>query len=303
MKEQSTCSITGTCSGHGRARLLDGARRPPFPFRLSALPGWFFALAFFLLPWPPPSWGAVKMEPVTYRHGDTELRGWLAWDDSVEGKRPGVMIVPEWWGLNGYISKRATEIASLGYVVLAADVYGSGRTTNDPAEAKALSQQLLKGDRSVLRDRESAGLTVLMNHPLVDPKRVAAMGYCFGGTAVLELARSGAPLAGAVCFHGRLDTPSSRSNRPIKAKILVLNGADDPNVPLKQIGAFEDEMRSQKADWQLISYGSAVHAFTNPASGSNPSTGVAYNEKADKRSWEHMKLFYSEIFAPPPTGE
>lgn len=276
------------------------SRGVPFcPSRLIRRAVLLLGLALLLLPPVSPCWGAMKVEPVAYRQGDTGLKGWLVWDDAVAGRRPGVMVVHEWWGLNDFIKKRAWQVASLGYVVLAADIYGGGRSTRDPAEAKALSQSFLKGNRMLLRQRASAGLQVLMDHPLVDPKRVAAMGYCFGGTAVLELARSGAPLTGVVSFHGVLETPSPRTDREIRAKVLVLNGADDPRVPMKQINAFEDEMRLQNADWQLITYGGAVHSFTNPASGSNPSTGAAYNEKADKRSWEHMKLFFTEIFSPP----
>lgn len=251
-----------------------------------------------MLAWSSPSPGAVKTEQVRYRQGPTELVGMLAWDDSVKGRRPGVMVVHEWWGMNDYIRKRAVQVASLGYVVLAADIYGGGVSTGDPKEAKALSGSLMKGDRMLLRERASAGLQILLDHPLVDSARVAAIGYCFGGTTVLELARSGAPLAGVVSFHGRLDTPSPEKDRKIRARILVLTGADDPQVPLSQIAAFASEMRGQNVDWHMVVYGGAVHSFTNPAAGSRPSSGSAYNEKADLRSWEQMKLFFSEIFAP-----
>jgi dienelactone hydrolase len=272
--------------------------------RVSPMPviACLLSLVFSLTPWASPSWAAVRSELVTYKQGDAELKGFLAWDDAVEGRRPAVLLVPEWWGLNDYIRKRAEQVASLGYVVLAADIYGNGRSTRDPKEARGLSGSFLKGDRTLLRERASAGLQTLLDNPLADRERVAAMGYCFGGTTVLELARSGAPLGGVVCFHGRLDTPYPGKDRQIRAKVLVLNGADDPNVPLKQIAAFEDEMRSHGVDWQMILYGGAVHSFTNPASGSRPSTGAAYNEKADQRSWEHLKLFFSEIFSARPPG-
>ena len=137
---------------------------------------------------------------------------------------------------------------------------------------------------------------MLKEHPLVDRQRIAAIGYCFGGTAVLELARSGADIAGVVSFHGGLGTPRPADPHTFKAKVLVLHGADDPNVPLQQVIDFQEEMRKAKADWQMICYGGAVHAFTNPASGSDPSKGVAYNEKADRRSWEHMNIFFDELF-------
>ena len=142
----------------------------------------------------------------------------------------------------------------------------------------------------------NAGLKVLRDHPLTDKLRIAAIGYCFGGTTVLELARSGAEIAGVVSFHGGLDTPNPDDAKNIKAKVLVLHGADDPNVPVSQVIAFQEEMRRAKVDWQMVSYGGAVHSFTNPDSGSDPSRGAAYNAKADKRSWEHMKVFFTEIF-------
>jgi dienelactone hydrolase len=142
----------------------------------------------------------------------------------------------------------------------------------------------------------NAGLQILANHSLTDRKKIAAIGYCFGGMTVLELARSGADVTGVVSFHGALATPHPEDARNIKAKVLVLHGADDPNVPMAQVTAFQDEMRKAKVDWQMIFYGGAVHSFTNPDAGSDSSRGVAYNEKADRRSWEHMMLFFAELF-------
>jgi dienelactone hydrolase len=153
-----------------------------------------------------------------------------------------------------------------------------------------------RDDRPLMRARARAGLEVLRKHELVDPKRIAAIGYCFGGMTVLELARSGADVAGVVSFHGGLSTPNPAEAKNIKAKVLVLHGGDDPNVPPEQVLAFQDEMRKAKVDWQMVIYGGAVHSFTNPASGNDPSRGAAYNEKADQRSWEAMRVFFAEIF-------
>lgn len=243
-----------------------------------------------------PAEAKIISKTVDYRLGDTVLEGYLAYDDSVVGKRPGVLVVHEWNGLGGYVKKRANRLARLGYVAFCADIYGRG-IRPVTAEASAKEAAKYRGtDRTLLRARAQAGLDELRRQPVVDPDRIAAIGYCFGGTAVLELARSGADLRGVVSFHGGLDTPNPADARKIKAKILALHGADDPHVPPSQVAAFEDEMRKGGVDWQLIIYGGAVHSFTNPESGSNPSKGVAYNEKADRRSWEAMKVFFAEIF-------
>jgi dienelactone hydrolase len=238
---------------------------------------------------------AVKGEKVEYRHGDVILEGYLAYDDGSTAVRPGILVVHEWYGLNDYAMKRADQLADLGFVAFALDMYGKGVRAASNDEAGALAGKY-KGDRPLMRERAQAGLDVLKKHHLVDPRRVAAIGYCFGGTTVLEMARAGADVAGVVSFHGGLDTPEPQSTPTIKARVLVLHGADDPLVPPKDIAAFHEEMRRGGADWQMIYYGGAVHSFTNPQAGSDPSKGVAYNEKADRRSWEAMQLFLGEIF-------
>jgi dienelactone hydrolase len=248
-----------------------------------------------LLAWMVPAQAAVRSVPVEYKQGDTTLEGYLAWDDALTGKRPGVLVVHEWWGLDDYIKGRADQLAQMGYVAFAADIYGKGKRAKDAAEAGKLAG-VYWSDRKLLRARANAGLDILMKHQFTDPKRVAAIGYCFGGSTVLELARSGADIAGVVSFHGGLDTPDPNDAKNIKAKVLVLTGADDPNVPPSQVLAFAEEMRKARVDWQLVMYGGAVHSFTNPASGNDPSKGVAYNEKADRRSWQAMKDFFAEIF-------
>jgi dienelactone hydrolase len=237
----------------------------------------------------------LHTQTVSYRQGGEELRGYLAYDRAIAGVRPAVLVVHEWWGLNDYVKRRVNQLAQLGYIAVAADIYGNGFVTEDPQVAGKYAGRF-RDDRQLLRNRVIAGLQVLTGQPLADKKRVAAIGYCFGGTTVLELARSGAEVLGVVSFHGVLDTPNPADAKNIKAKVLALCGADDPFVPPPQVIAFQEEMRKANVDWQMIFYGGAVHAFTNPDAGSDPSHGVAYNEKADKRSWEHMKIFFAELF-------
>ncbi|MGE5189141.1 MAG: dienelactone hydrolase family protein [Gemmatimonadota bacterium] len=238
---------------------------------------------------------AVRTEVVAYRQGDALLEGYLAWDDAAGGKRPGVLVAHEWMRLDDYAKRRAEQLAGLGYVAFALDMYGKGVRPRDVKEAAALAGKF-KGDRGLMRARAAAGLDVLLGNPMTDPRRVAAVGYCFGGTTVLELARSGAPLAGVVSFHGGLDTPTPGDARNIKGKVLVLHGADDPFAPAAQVAVFEDEMRNAGVDWQVVLYGGAVHGFTNPDNGNDNAKGVAYNGKADRRSWQAMKDFFAEIF-------
>ena len=239
----------------------------------------------------------VVTKTVEYRQGDTLLEGFLAYDDALKGKRPGVLVIHEWTGITDYEKKRAEQLAALGYVAFAADIYGKGVRPATPQAAAKEAGRYRGADRSLLRARAKAGLDKLASFPEVDPGRLAAIGYCFGGTAALELARSGAQLLGSVSFHGGLDTPVPADALNIRGKVLALHGADDPHVPPDQVAAFQQEMRLAKVDWQMIYYGGAVHSFSNPKSGKDPSKGVAYNEKADRRSWEAMKEFFVEIFA------
>jgi dienelactone hydrolase len=237
----------------------------------------------------------VRTKVVEYKQGNTALEGFLAWDDAVHGPRPGVLVVHQWMGLTDYERMRARELAGLGYVAFAADIYGKGVRPTSTAEAGALAGKY-KSERALLRARVNAGLDALRANPMVDRKRIAAIGYCFGGTAVLELGRSGADVAGIVTFHGGLDSPDPAAGKNIKAKVLVLHGADDPFNPAKDIAAFQQEMRSGGVDWQMIYYGGAVHSFTQKDAGNDPSKGAAYNERADRRSWQAMKDFFAEIF-------
>jgi dienelactone hydrolase len=241
---------------------------------------------------------AIKTETIEYKEGDTALEGVLVYNDAIVSKRPGILIAHQWKGLTAYERKRAEMLAELGYVAFAADIYGKGIR---PADTKAASEMAgkYKADRDLLRRRVRAALDQIRKARQVDPQKIAAIGYCFGGTTVLELARSGADVSGVVSFHGALATPPSDDAKNIKARVLACHGADDPFVPPAEVAGFEEEMRKAKVDWQLVSYGNSVHSFTDWNAGNDNSKGSAYNEKADKRSWEAMKDFFAELFGAP----
>ncbi len=238
----------------------------------------------------------IATEVIEYKDGETVLQGYLAYDDAQEGKRPGVLVVHEWWGHDAYARGRAEQLAALGYVAFALDMYGKGIVTGDPKEAGSLAGPF-RGDPDLTRRRAKAGLAVLRAHARTDPDRVAAIGYCFGGTVALELARSGETLAAVVSFHGSLRTKRPADAATLKARVLVCNGADDGFVPAEELAAFTEEMRKAKADYQIVHYAGAVHSFTNPASDKHGIPGVGYNAAADRRSWAHMKLHLAEAFA------
>jgi len=241
----------------------------------------------------------IHTEKLEYKQGDTTLEGLVAYEEGTAGRRPAVVIFHQWKGLGTYEAKRAEMIAAMGYVVFAADIYGKGVRPTEVKDAGALAGKY-KEDRGLLRARATAALKVLQQHPLVDPSQIAAIGYCFGGTASLELARSGANIAGIVSFHGGLSTPAPQDAKSIKAKVLVLHGADDPFVPPPEVQAFETEMKTAGVDWQLVAYGGAVHSFTHWEAGSDASKGAAYHERSDKRSWLAMQDFFTEIFKAAP---
>lgn len=238
----------------------------------------------------------IVRETVEYQQDGTPLEGYLAYDNAIKGPRPGVIVVHEWNGLGDYVKMRADELARLGYVALAIDIYGKGVRPATPQEMAAQASKY-RNDIPLMRARAKAGLDELLKRTdLVDPTKIAAIGYCFGGGVALELARSGAALAGVASFHGNLDTPDPSDARNIKGKVLVLHGGSDPYVTRDKVAAFEAEMTNAGVDWQMIVYGGAVHGFTNPNNGNDPSKGAAYNEKADRRSWEAMRQFFGEIF-------
>lgn len=236
----------------------------------------------------------VVGQTVVYKDGETVLEGYLAYDDALAGPRPGVLIAHEWTGLGEYVKHRADMLAELGYIAFAADIYGQGVRPATP-EAAGAEAGKYRSDRALLRSRMNAALAQLRNTPRVDSARIAAIGYCFGGMAVLELARSGADIAGVVSFHGSLDTPNPADAKSIRGKVLVLHGAADPHVPLSAVEALAKEMSDAGVDWQLKMYGGAMHAFTNPAV-NRPESGAAYNEPADRRSWADMQAFFAELF-------
>ena len=239
--------------------------------------------------------GKVVGKAVEYRDGDQAFEGYLAYEDGIHGKRPGVLVVHDWMGISAETRRRCDMLAALGYVAFAADVYGKGIRPATPQEAAALAGKY-KGDRSLLRSRLILALDQLRKDPRVDVAKLAAIGYCFGGTGVLELARSGANIRGVVSFHGGLDSLHPDDGKAITCKVLVLHGADDPFNPPADVAAFQEEMRRGGVDWQMIYYGGAVHAFTNPGAGNDASKGSAYNAKADARSWQAMRDFFNDIF-------
>jgi len=237
----------------------------------------------------------VKTETLTYKDGDTILEGFLAYDTLSSKKRPVIFIVHEWKGLDDYAKIRAVQLAERGYLAMAVDIYGEGMILKTNEEAGKMATGYKK-DPKKLRGRMNAAYQKLKTHAFFDSKRVAAIGYCFGGTTVLEWARSGAKAKGVVSFHGGLSTPMPAKNGDIDAKILVLHGAEDSYVPDSEVLAFENEMRGAEADWQLVKFGGAVHGFSRRDAGNNVKSGYAYNSAADKRSFEMMLGFFNEIF-------
>ncbi|MCC5885085.1 MAG: dienelactone hydrolase family protein [Gammaproteobacteria bacterium] len=217
----------------------------------------------------------------------------MAWDDGASGPRPAVLVSHAWGGRDDFSCQRAEDLAALGYVGFALDVYGKGVHGGTVGENQALMNPLL-GDRALLRRRLAAALTCIREQPEVDPGRVAAIGYCFGGLCVLDMARSGADLRGVVSFHGLLSAPEGMANDRISSKVLVLHGHDDPMVPPDQVLAFEQEMTAAGADWQLHAYGHTQHSFTNPEA-NNPDLGAAYQPDAARRSWVSMQAFLEEV--------
>lgn len=234
-------------------------------------------------------------KPVEYSHGSTALEGHIAFNEQLTAPLPAVLVVHEWRGLNDYARKRAEQLAGLGYVGFAVDMYGQGVLAKDTEEAGRLMTPFVN-DRQLCRARIGAAFHFITKFPQVDANRVAIIGYCFGGLAALELARSGAKLRAVVTFHANLSSPTPADAQHIKAKVLACHGGNDPLVPPAQVQAFIKEMRDAKVDWQLIEYGNTVHSFTFPGAGSNVASGLAYNADSDRRSWEHMKLWLNEAF-------
>ncbi len=240
----------------------------------------------------------VVGEEIAYADGGAPLKGYIAYDDSIKGKRPGIIVVHEWWGHNAYARRRADMLASLGYTAMALDMYGEGKTADNPDDAGKLSG-MISSDIPLMKSRFQAALQTLNKHPMADPKNSGAIGYCFGGGVVLSVVREGADLKGAVSFHGSLASKAMARKGSVKTRLLVANGAADTFVPASQIAAFKSEMKVAGADLTFIDYPGAVHAFTNPdatANGKKFNIPIAYNEAADKKSWGDMKEFFASVF-------
>jgi dienelactone hydrolase len=233
-----------------------------------------------------------------YNAGGRDLASYLAVDPAREGKRPGLILLPEWWGLNDYLRRRARELAGLGFVALAADVYGDGREAADPAEAGALMGGLF-ADMAATGARLQAAYDELRAHPLVDPDRIGAMGYCLGGALALHAARIGLPLRGVASFHGNLKRTHAATKGEFTASVLVCHGEADGMVPAEEQSGFRAEMEELGVDYQFISYPGAKHGFTNPEAtdkGRKYNLPLAYDERTDRQSWEDMKSFWARVF-------
>jgi len=240
----------------------------------------------------------IKTADVRYTDGALSCNGFLAHEDAGTARRPGVLVVHEAFGLGEHAMNRARMVAELGYVAFAADLFGDRRQVG-PAELSTVIGGLM-ANPGVLRQRAKAALASLAAQPQVDPSRLFAIGFCFGGTTVLELARAGCDLLGVVGFHSGLQTAAPAAAGAIRASILTLIGADDPIIPPEQRAAFEQEMRLAKADWQMVLYGNTVHSFTNPAADGKLMPGVLYDAEADRRSWLAMRRFFEERLQVAP---
>ena len=242
--------------------------------------------------------GEVKTKEINYEVDGKQFTGYLAYDDSISGKRPGILVLHEWWGHNVYARKCAEMLAGLGYTAFALDMYGTGNVAQHPEDAKKFMQAVMS-DMPQAQKRFKAAQDILLSQPTVDAKKTAAIGYCMGGGLALNMARAGADMKGFVVFHGSLGTQSPVKAGQIKGKILVLNGADDPFVPAEQVQLFEKEMKDAGVAYELKSYPGAKHSFTNPEAdkyGKEFNMPLAYNEAADKESWQQMQGFFKDIF-------
>lgn len=238
---------------------------------------------------------AVQTKEVEYRQGETTLQGLLAWDDAAKGRRPGVVVVHEWWGHNEHTRQQARRLAEAGYVGFALDLYGKGKVTTHPKDAEAFMTEAAR-DPATLAARFNAALELLKRDPHVDPQKIGAIGYCFGGGVVLDQARSGADLDAVASFHGMLGTRTAARKGAVKARILVLTGGDDPMAPPQQVEAFKSEMTAAGAKFEVVSYPGARHGFTNPQAGKAGMEALAYNAEADKKSWAALLAMLKQVF-------
>ena len=245
-----------------------------------------------------PAIGALIGTEVSYSSGETTMKGYLTYDDAIAGRRPGVLVVHEWWGQNEYARKRARMLAELGYTALAVDMYGNGKLATHPEDAGKFSGEL-RNNLAEATARFEAAMKLLRLHPTVEPGKIAAIGYCFGGGIVLEMARRGFNLRAVASFHGSLGTEHPTRKGMIKAKLLVANGAEDPFTTPEQIAAFKQEMDAADVDYQFINYPGAKHNFTNPDAdrlGKQYNLPLAYNQAADEASWQALQELFREAF-------
>ncbi len=241
----------------------------------------------------------IHSETIRLSAEGTDLQSYLAYDDANDARRPGVMVIHEWWGLNDYIRRRVDQLAKLGYAALAVDMYGNGEVADNPDDAGRLMNGVLS-DITKAESRMGAALEYLQSHDRVDAQRIAAIGYCFGGAMVLHAARTGMPLAGVVSFHGALGSAHKPAPGEVRAKVMVCHGADDSLVPEADVAALKDEMKAAGADLRFIAYPGALHGFTNPdadANGKKYGLPLAYDKDTDARSWQQMQAFFKEVFA------
>jgi len=236
----------------------------------------------------------VRTKEIQYKDGNVVLTGVLAWDDAAAGKRPGVLVVHEWWGLNAHARNNAKQLAKDGYVAFAVDMYGDNKVTTDPKNAKAW-MTAVTSDKSVWKRRFQLGLDTLTSQPGVAADKIAAAGYCFGGTTVMQMAYAGADLKAVVSFHGSLP-PAPESVTSIRPRVLIAHGRDDAFIPRDRVIAFQDGLDRINADWEMTVYSDTRHSFTNPEASSYGVDNIAYNETAAKRSWAAMLKLFSEIF-------
>lgn len=230
---------------------------------------------------------------IIYQDKDISLEGYLAYDDSITSKRPAVLVAHDWSGRNAFACEKAEQLAQLGYIGFALDMYGNAKLGHTVEEKSALIQPFIQ-DRALLRQRITAAFTTIKKLPMVDDSRIAIIGFCFGGLCALDLARSGANVSGVVSFHGLLNAPSHLKSEPMKAKILAFHGHDDPMVPPEQVAAFESEMTTAGVDWQIHIYGHTMHGFTN-SKANDKNLGTVYNPTAERRSWQAMNNFLVEV--------
>ena len=237
----------------------------------------------------------IISKPIKYTHEGANLEGVMVYDDSKPGPRPGVLVVHEWWGLNDYAKSRARQLAEMGYIAFAADMFGGGKQTKDPKQAEAWYNEAVSKP-GLLAGRSKAALEVLRKEQGVDQNHIAAIGFCFGGSTVLKLAYSGEKLDGVVAFHPGVIPPDATEQKQIKTSIVVLYGEEDKFSKPEDIAAMRKAFEANKVDWYMVNYAQAVHAFTNPEADKFKIPGIGYNEKAAKRSWEEMQRFFDEKF-------